>query len=83
MKTHSSAAVVQMNLLCQLSLVLVVVPPVVGDRSEFPTTIVLVVNIVRHVLEVLHVCPGGQQEEVKHHVRELDYFKSILHLNMF
>lgn len=33
----------------------VVVHPVVGDSSELPAAVVLIVDVVRHVLQVLHV----------------------------
>lgn len=40
----------------------VVVHPVVGDGGELPAAVVFVVDVVRHVLQVLHVSPEGAKK---------------------
>lgn len=47
----------------QLALGPVVVHAIVGDSSELPAAVVLVVDVVRHVLQVLHVSPRGEEGE--------------------
>ena len=47
-----------MDLLCgQLTFSPVVVHAVVGDGRQLPAAVVLIVDVVCHVLQVLHVSP--------------------------
>lgn len=64
-KQRGSERAALADLLGELSLVLVVVHAVVGHCSQFPATVVFVVNVVGHVLQVLHVGPGAQRERRK------------------
>lgn len=43
------------DLLGELAFGFVVVDPVTGDGRELPASVVLIMDVIRHVLEVLHV----------------------------
>ena len=47
----------------QLTLALVVVDSVAGHRRELPAAVVLVVEVVGHVLQILHVGPAERVRE--------------------
>ena len=49
------------DLLGELALVLVVVHAVVGDGRQLAAAVVLVVDVVGHVLQVLHVGSGNKR----------------------
>lgn len=51
----SRACISEKPLLCELAFVLVVVYAVVSNSSQLPTAIVLIMDIVGHVLQILHV----------------------------
>lgn len=58
----------------QLAFSPVVVYAIVGDGGELPAAVVLIVDIVCHVLQVLHVSPvGGDSQTLKntHWIRSL------------
>lgn len=49
----------------QLTFSPVVVHSIVGDRSKLPAAVVLIVDVVCHVLQVLHVSSGDQRQRIQ------------------
>lgn len=54
-KIGSRACISEKHSLCELAFALVVVYAIVSDSSQLPTAIVLIMDIVGHVLQILHV----------------------------